>query len=157
MGDIVLPLSEITIPDPSSASADRESTPGSRNTGGNSRFRCDRSRTGDSNPSFRTGGIQPQKVLDGLVNDALGNEKLDAWFDGFSVNTRTRYLRGWERCCQFCKTRKGLSLGRYIEGELGWGYSRLHNVRMGFAETSTVYYPRKSQRRQIRAYSGWTG
>ena len=71
MGQIIRPLSDILCPDHDSASADRASASSSQVTGSSNRLRCDWSCADNVHPSFRTGGIEPRKILDGLVNGAL--------------------------------------------------------------------------------------
>ena len=105
LGGVIRPISEIQD---TTAAVVADSAESSRRITNDNRIRCGGDCTYVDARTFRTGGIEPQRTLDGLINDALGPQKLEALFAGLSTNARTRYLRGWEQWCHFCSTR-GLS------------------------------------------------
>ena len=66
----------------------------------------DNSMGGNAPTTFRTGGLDPQRVLGGVADESLGHLELEALFDGLSIGTRHRYLKGWKQWRTFCDARK---------------------------------------------------
>ena len=106
LGAVVPPVSEIQMPRSAESAKDAEEASSPNHVELENRTKCDGTCQIFDPVAFRTGGVEPQRILDGLVNDALGPQKLEALFAVLSTNTITSYLRGWEHWCQFCSTRK---------------------------------------------------